>query len=80
MNDKQLESFLRENRPETASDPTFILETRRRMEQVEGIKSEVDRTRRGGRVALILPPAFRSLSRPSSPRSSQASAINLFFA
>lgn len=54
MNDKQLESFLRENRPETASDPTFILETRRRMEQVEGIKSEVDRTRRGGRVALIV--------------------------
>ena len=27
---------------------------------------------------VLLPPAFRSLSRPSSPRSSQASTINLF--
>ena len=53
MNDQQLESFLRENRPQTEKDPTFILETRRRMEQVEGIKAEVDRTRRTGRVALI---------------------------
>ena len=53
MNNEQLESFLRENRPQTEKDPTFILETRRRMEQVEGIKSEVDRTRRNGRVALI---------------------------
>ena len=29
---------------------------------------------------VLLPPAFRSLSRPSSPRSSQASTINLFLA
>ncbi|MBO4340659.1 MAG: hypothetical protein J5835_04440 [Bacteroidales bacterium] len=54
MNDQQLESFLRENRPKTEKDPTFILETRRRMAQVEGIKAEVERTRRSGRVALIV--------------------------
>ena len=41
MNDQQLESFLRENRPQTEKDPTFILETRRRMAEVEGIKAEV---------------------------------------
>ena len=54
MNDRQLESFLKENRPKVESDPTFILETRRRMEEVEGIKAEVDRTRRTGRIALIV--------------------------
>ncbi len=39
---KEIEDFLRENRPITKDDPTFILETQRRMEQVEGIKEEVD--------------------------------------
>ena len=51
---KEIEDFLRENRPITKDDPTFILETQRRMEQVEGIKGAVDRQRRHGRVALIL--------------------------
>lgn len=51
---KEIEDFLRENRPITKDDPTFILETQRRMEQVEGIKGEVDRQRHHGRVALIL--------------------------
>ena len=54
MNDQQLDSFLKENKPRVASDPTFVLETRRRMAEVEGIKAEVDRTRRSGRVALIV--------------------------
>ena len=31
-----------------------MLETRRRLEQVEGIKAEVDRQRSHGRVALII--------------------------
>ena len=53
MNEQQLESFLRENRPRTEEDPTFILETRRRMAEVEGIKAEVDRTRNVGRGVLI---------------------------
>ena len=54
MNDQQLESFLKKNKPRVESDPTFVLETRRRMAQVEGIKAEVDRTSRTGRVALIV--------------------------
>ena len=51
---KEIEDFLRENKPQVKKDPTFILETRRRLEQVEGIKSEVDRQRHHGRVALIV--------------------------
>ena len=51
---KEIEDFLRENKPVTKKDPTFLLETRRRMEQVEGIKAEVDRQRSQGRVALIV--------------------------
>lgn len=50
----ELENFLRDNRPHVKEDPTFILETRRRIEAVEGIKSEVDRQRRTGRRALII--------------------------
>ena len=38
-----IEDFLRENKPQVKEDPTFILEAQRRMEQVEGIKAEVDR-------------------------------------
>jgi hypothetical protein len=51
---KDLEEFLRENKPVVKDDPTFILETRRRMESVEGIKAEVDRQRCYGRLALII--------------------------
>lgn len=51
---KEIEDFLRDNKPSVKADPTFILETRRRLEQVEGIKSEVDRQHRRGRMALII--------------------------
>ena len=51
---KEIEDFLRENKPVVKKDPTFLLETRRRMEQVDGIKAEVDRQRSQGRVALIV--------------------------
>lgn len=51
---KEIDEFLRENKPEVKDDPTFLLETRRRMEAVEGIKSEVDRQRSRGRVALVV--------------------------
>ena len=54
MNDQQIEEFLRNNRPEVNDDPTFLLETQRRMCAVEGIKGEVDRQRHSGRLALIL--------------------------
>ena len=50
----EIEDFLRENKPKVKNDPTFILETRRRLDQVEGIKAEVDRQRHHGRVALIV--------------------------
>ena len=51
---KEIDDFLRENKPVVKDDPTFLLETRRRLEQVEGIKSEVDRQRSHGRTALVL--------------------------
>lgn len=51
---KEIEDFLRENKPVVKDDPTFILEARRRMEAVEGIKAEVDRQRSYGRMALII--------------------------
>lgn len=49
-----IEQFLRETKPQVKEDPTFILETRRRLDQVEGIKAEVDRQRDHGRRALII--------------------------
>lgn len=51
---KEIEEFLRENKPVVKDDPTFILEAQRRMEAVEGIKAEVDRQRCYGRLALII--------------------------
>lgn len=51
---KDIEDFLRENKPEVKDDPTFILEAQRRMDAVEGIKAEVDRQRSYGRVVLIV--------------------------
>jgi hypothetical protein len=51
---KEIEDFLRENKPRVKNDPAFILEAQRRMESVEGIKSEVDRQHRRGRVALVV--------------------------
>lgn len=51
---KEIEEFLRETKPQVKEDPTFILETRRRLDQVQGIKAEVDRQRHHGRVALII--------------------------
>lgn len=51
---KDIDQFLRENKPVVKDNPTFILETQRRMEAVEGIKAEVDRQRRTGRTAIII--------------------------
>ena len=51
---KEIEEFLRENKPVVKDNPTFLLEARHRMEAVGGIKAEVDRQRRHGRVALIV--------------------------
>lgn len=49
-----IEEFLRSNKPQLKDDPTFLLETNRRLKQVEGIKAEVDRQRTHGRMALIV--------------------------
>lgn len=55
MNGKDnIEEFLRSNKPQVKDDPTFLLETQRRIKQVEGIKAEVDRQRTNGRIALIV--------------------------
>jgi hypothetical protein len=51
---KEIDEFLRENKPAVQDDPTFLMETRRRMKDVDGIKAEVDRQRSRGRVALIV--------------------------
>ncbi|MBO6079210.1 MAG: hypothetical protein J6P66_10750 [Bacteroidaceae bacterium] len=55
MNGKDnIEEFLRSTKPQVKDDPTFLLETQRRMNQVEGIKAEVDRQRSHGRITLIV--------------------------
>ena len=54
MNDSNIEEFLRNIKPVVKDDPTFILETRRRLETVEGIKEEVDRQRRHGQTVVLV--------------------------
>ena len=49
----EIDEFLRKNKPAVKDDPTFLLETRRRLEAVEGIKAEVDRQRSRSRLALV---------------------------
>lgn len=51
---KEIDEFLRENKPAVKDDPTFLLETRRRLDAVEGIKAEVDRQHTRGRRALVI--------------------------
>lgn len=55
---KDIESFLRENSPQVKDNPTFLLEVQRKMREVEGIKSEVDRQRKYGRIALVVTLVF----------------------
>ena len=54
MKDKDIESILRDSRPQVRENPAFLLEVQQKMRAVEGIKNEVDRQRRYGRNALIL--------------------------
>ena len=51
---KEIDNYLRENKPVVKNDPTFLLETLQKMEAVEGIKREVDNQRSIGRVVLIV--------------------------
>ena len=50
----ELEQYLKDHKPVVKDDPTFLLEAQRRMEQVAGIKGEVDRQHRHGRRALVI--------------------------
>lgn len=54
MKNKDIESILRDSRPQVQDNPAFLLEVQQKMRAVEGIKNEVDRQRRYGRAALIL--------------------------
>lgn len=53
MKNTDIDLFLRSNKPQVKDDPTFLLEVQQKMQAVEGIKSEVDRQQRHGRLALI---------------------------
>jgi cell division protein FtsX len=53
MKNDNIESFLRNNKPQVEDNPAFLLEVRQKINAVDGIKSEVDRQRRTGRVALV---------------------------
>ena len=52
MKNTDIDSFLRSNKPQVKDDPAFLLEVQQKMRAVEGIKSEVDRQRRHGRMAM----------------------------
>ncbi|MBR1538052.1 MAG: hypothetical protein IJ636_00940 [Bacteroidales bacterium] len=54
MNEKQIEEFLRNNKPQLDQNPTFLLEARQKMREVEGIKAEVDRQRGYGRNVILI--------------------------
>ena len=54
MKNTDIESLLRENKPQVKDNPTFLLEVQQKMRAVDGIKSEVDRQRRYGHQALVI--------------------------
>ena len=54
MKNTDIESLLRENKPQVKDNPTFLLELQQKMRAVDGIKSEVDRQRRYGHQALVI--------------------------
>ena len=51
---KDLEQFLRDNKPETPDEGQFMIEMNARLNQVEGIKQTVDGENRRWRKALII--------------------------
>ena len=53
MKNNDIESSLRDSKPQVKDNPTFLLEVQQKMRAVEGIKNEVDRQRRHGRTALV---------------------------
>lgn len=53
MKSNDIESILRDSKPQVKDNPAFLLEVQQKMRAVEGIKSEVDRQRRSGRSAIV---------------------------
>ena len=53
MKNTDIESLLRENKPQVKDNPTFLLEVQEKMRAVDGIRSEVERQRRYGRMAMM---------------------------
>ena len=51
---KDLEQFLRDNKPETPDEGQFMIEMNARLNQVEGIKDTVDGENRRWRKVLII--------------------------
>lgn len=49
-----IESFLRNNKPQVKDNPTFLLEVQQKMREVDGIKKEVDKQRRLGHHAILI--------------------------
>lgn len=51
---KELNDFLKQNRPIVRDDPTFSLETLKRLESVEGIKQDMDRHYKSVRIVFLV--------------------------
>ena len=51
---KDIEQYLRDNKPEMPDEGYFLMETNARLSAVEGIKDTVSAERRRGRTALII--------------------------
>ena len=54
MKNNDIESILRDSKPQVKENPVFLLEVQQKMRAVEGIKNEVDRQRRYGRTAVVV--------------------------
>lgn len=54
MKNNDIESILRDSKPQVKDNPAFLLEVQQKMRAVEGIKDEVDRQRRYGRSSVIV--------------------------
>ena len=54
MKNTDIDSLLRESKPQVKNNPTFLLEVQQKMRAVDGIKSEVDRQRRYSHQALVI--------------------------
>ena len=54
MKNNDIESILRDSKPQVKDNPAFLLEVQQKMSAVEGIKNEVDRQRRYGRSAIVV--------------------------